>query len=188
LAIISRVADLASLGVWDLLEVYWHARTDLDAHRAGLYLVDLVYNAITDHDPHPGVYDALAESLSGLGESERLPGLIARFQWRLLREIGSMPDLDAPWPEGAPTVYFHPIDGRMTTGRVPGSWPVRPETITRIREFDAESDAAGDADQADQWAGRFLSEYFSHLFGRDLATRRALFGQSVTRRGMGSES
>ncbi|MBN4060417.1 DNA repair protein RecO [Planctomycetaceae bacterium AH-315-I19] len=183
-AIVKQTTDLATLTAWDLLTVYWRVRSELDAHRAGLYLVDLVYHAITDHDPHPGLYDALLGSLDGLERGEDLHEMLARFQWALLLEIGTRPELAPEMLGGSSSVYFQPGHGRVSTLKAPGSWPVRTSTIRFLMALDAGEDLESDDRTEDaKRAGRFLAEYLVVLLGRDLSTRRAIYGPTVAVRG-----
>jgi len=68
-AILKPGSDLATLTEWDLQEVYWATRRSLFAHRAGLYLIDLVRHAVTDEDPHERLWNALDGSLRRIGTS-----------------------------------------------------------------------------------------------------------------------
>ena len=183
-AIVKQTTDLATLTSWDLLTVYWRARSDLSAHRAGLYLVDLVYHAITDHDPHPGLYDALVDALEGIERGDELFELLARFQWALLLEVGTRPELALDVLGDSARAYFLPEHGRLSLTRTPGSWPVRGSTVRFIAALDA-GEVIEPSDRADhpKRAGRFLAEYLVVVLGRDLATRRAIFGPTVTVRG-----
>ena len=181
-AILKPTTDLATLTSWDLLSIYWRPRRDLLAHRVGLYLADLVYHAITDEDPHPGLYDILVGALEGM-EAGRDPFTVcARFQWGVLGEIGSRPDVLSSEGSASRTngdaVFFDPRAGRCVASPTPGVWPVQRRTIERIREFDVSGGIEADADR-DRKPGRFLSEYLVHVIGRDLPTRKPLFGPLV---------
>lgn len=178
-AIVKQTTDLATLTSWDLLGIYWRVRHELPAHRAGLYLVDLVYHAITDHDPHPGLYDALAGSLDRIEAGGDTGRVLVRFQWALLTEIGSRPELETP-PANSGKAWFLPAEGRASGTKSPGAWPVRRATLAHILGLESGdgADQAADA-PATARAGRFLAEYLVYVLGRDLSTRKAIYGPTV---------
>lgn len=175
-AIVKRTTDLATLTSWDLLAIYWRLRRDLLAHRVGMYIADLVYHAITDADPHPGLYEILLETLQSMEAGDDPHALLSRFQWGVLREIGSRPDLNVTRDGRAP-LYFDPAQSRCTPDPAPGAWPVQRRTIARIDAIDTGESPEPSPD--DRKAGRFLSEYLAHVIGRDLPSRKALFGALV---------
>ncbi|TVQ62768.1 MAG: DNA repair protein RecO [Phycisphaerales bacterium] len=127
-AIVKPSAELATLTEWDLQEVFWAARRDLGSHYASLYFVDLIAHAITDHDPHRELYEALVDGLRALGkpqsDSDALPAnrgddtpegasaagegvslnavrASVRVQWAVLVETGYRPVLDRDARTGA---------------------------------------------------------------------------------------
>jgi DNA repair protein RecO (recombination protein O) len=62
------------------------------------YLNELLLKLLARQDPHPGLYDAYADTLSALA-LQRAPAdeaaALRAFELRLLREIGFLPDLDS---------------------------------------------------------------------------------------------
>ena len=86
--------DLATLTEWQLERVWWSARSNLEVNRRAIYMADLVQRMITDHDPHPTVFDSLVEALDRMdaGHGEDWP--LLRFQWAVLCETGYRPELD----------------------------------------------------------------------------------------------
>jgi len=187
--ITKRTSDLATLTEWDLQEVYWSIRKRLDAHRAGLYVADLVYHALTDQDPHPELFDALVEALDLLQTPEGVGPALLRFQWALLSETGYRPRLDADAATGRPlpaarSYGFSPDRG----GIVPdpgarggarsngaGPWRVRAETVRLLRALD-EQQTPGSGGLNTERANRLLAAYLRHVLRRELPTRRMLFG------------
>ena len=69
-------------------------REHLGANRAGLYMADLVHHMLTEHDPHPRLFDALRSSLGGLGDPGRVDETLLRFEWTILLETGFRPQLE----------------------------------------------------------------------------------------------
>src|SRR5690606_23173149 len=61
--IVKPTSDLAQLIEWDLRETYFGLRRRVDAHLAGMCALDLVFQAVRDHDPHERLFDALADAL-----------------------------------------------------------------------------------------------------------------------------
>lgn len=195
MAIVRPTSDLATLTAWDLLEVFWGARRSLPAHHASLYFADLVAHAITDHDPHPRLYDALLEGLRAVGE-ERVRGAeeaadmawtIATFQWATLVETGYRPVLGhdvgsgGALPEGE-TLGFDPAGGGLSSDPGPegqrGAWRVRATTVECLRSLDAgeRSRPAGiEVDPAVR-SVRLLHAYLAHIAGREPPTAQPLLG------------
>ena len=88
---------------------------------AGLYAVELVGEMLAEHDPHPEVFDLLHSLLLRLAEPHApVPAVLAYFQWRLLRHVGLLGQMDrcvscgalvtAP---GGGDVYFSSADGGL---------------------------------------------------------------------------
>ena len=197
--VIAKRADaLSTLTEWDLRHVYWRPRQTLSAHRAGLYLADLVYHAVTDHDPHPELFDALDRALDDLGAG--LPGdpALLVFQWRLLVETGYAPRLDAdagsgrPLPD-APSYGFSPESGGVVpdpegprSGAEPAAplsgpiWRVRAATVLALRELETSGappqDPSDEPDPTLERASRLLDAYLAFVLRKDPPTRALVFG------------
>ena len=64
---------------------------------SGFYLNELLMKLLGRHDPHEAMFDAYAETLSGLSAAggEPSPAALRAFELRLLRETGVLPDLSA---------------------------------------------------------------------------------------------
>lgn len=89
-------AGLGTLGEWVQQDLHLGLRRVPATMAAGQYAAELVCGLTQEHDPHPGVYEALARLLSELSNgsavSAVLPAVI-RFQAGLLRDIGFAPQL-----------------------------------------------------------------------------------------------
>jgi DNA repair protein RecO (recombination protein O) len=174
--------ELALITEWDLQEVFWGPRRDLRSHYAGLYMVDLIHHMVSDHDPHPVLWDALAGALRSLeGEGAWAHGVLT-LQWTLLSECGYRPSLDSDVSTSggkAPRAYgFDPARGGVVAdpGRsTKGAWRVRPETIRLLRDLDSiGTSRAGDHATIER-ASRLLSLYLRSIIGRELGSREAVF-------------
>ena len=185
-AILKTGTDLATLTEWDLQEVYWGPRRSLFAHRAGLYLIDLVRHAVTDEDPHFGLWDALDSALRDLPEQPDYTSVL-RLQWSLLVETGYRPRLDAdvvtgePLDDAADTYGFTATGGGLV--RDPGRhgpdhvWRVRADTVEVLRRLGAQGEsleALGNPDSIER-ASRLLATALTEILGRDLPSREALY-------------
>lgn len=196
-AITKAATDLATLTEWDLQQVYWAVRRDLIAHRAGLYMADLLQHAITDHDPHTALFDSLDTALGSLALPGRHSESVLRFQWALLSDTGYRPRLDADARAGsplaiAPTYGFDPLAGGLITDpgqsrqRIPSTpanspgaapWRVRADTVEVLRQLETSPGLPTlGSPEAVERAGRLLAAYLTQVLGRDLGTREALFG------------
>lgn len=200
-------AELANIIEWDLQEVFRGPRRSLAAFHASLYIVDLVYHAVIDQDPHPALFDELVRALRDLSEPDRIWTVLARFQWSLLRETGYQPELDPALLTQAPpqlpdagsapatrrTILFSPSTGRFlshqsTTTAGSETWTVRRETAIRLREIAQHAPDAdlqpdpNDADASSERASRLLAMYLRHVLDRDLPTRRHLWPDARNRK------
>lgn len=184
-------SELATLTEWDLAQVYWGPRRDLRAHHAGMFMADATFHAVLDHDPHPGLFDALSSGLAELEQPSRRDGALVRFQWALLTEIGLQPRLFADEDaSGVPdpasrrrTEDFDPRAGGVIRGddhdpERAGAWRVRRETLDALRALDAGGPLSFEAATLER-AGRLLASYLMHALDRDLPTARAAFGDQM---------
>jgi DNA repair protein RecO (recombination protein O) len=165
--------DLATIAQWHLLEVHRALRRSLDANRAGLYMADLVNHMLTEHDPHPRLFDALLAALASLEEPEAIPRALLSFSWTLLCETGYRPRLDRdaatgePLPEGAATLAFSASAGGAVadTGGT-DRWRVRRETIELLRALDeGGAPPAASAPEPLRRACRLLAAYAREIIG-----------------------
>jgi len=192
-ATIKASSDLAAITEWDLQEPYSHLRTDLAAHRLGMYAAEFVGALTAEHDAHPKVFEALVGFLEGVGEADAKPqALLLRFQWAVLADCGFKPELmrDVKTGEevgsadaGTQALLFDPIAGGVMLGGAEGAygsrvsdagpWRVRGETIELLREVAA--GAAGvdvmDGERVKR-ANRLLCVYTRAILDRELATMK----------------
>lgn len=183
-AIIKPTTELALLTSWDLLDPMPMVRRTTERFNACMYAIDLIPRLIQDHDPHPKVYEALHTTLStigGIDPCERgLPvlAMLAWFQWILLDETGSKPELstDVRTGEalGSAAVYgFSTAFGGITTD--PGAdaddqlFRVRAKTIDVLRNLDSGAQweallvhSVGELDRCGRLLGVTLSSILGH--------------------------
>lgn len=177
MAIVKAGSELATLTEWDLQEVFRRLRTDLTAHYAGMACMDVVFNAVTDADPHPGLWDALLEALRAIDAGDDPVGATLALQWSALVEAGYAPDLDGPLgARGA--VGFDPALGKLVADPGAGSseegagaWRVRVETIRLLRSI-ASPGTLADEECASavtrRRAARLLASYGRWILGHEV--------------------
>lgn len=193
--------DLASITEWDLQQPFRHFRTNLKAHRLGLYMADVLASLTADEDPHPELYDATLQAMADLHDVEQHAIVLLRFQWTLLVECGFKPDLDHDMNDGdqlatAKSYWFDPNAGgfSVTEPAAPvdhhtfqsrrtdtGPWQVRAETLNLLKRLPTLTGLASDADHANHAAiglpsitraNRLLCVYIRALIDRQLPTMR----------------
>ncbi|TVQ75810.1 MAG: DNA repair protein RecO [Phycisphaeraceae bacterium] len=182
IAIVKPTTELATITEWDLQRIYRAPRTDLRAHYAALYLIDLVHNFITDADPHPRVFDMLDGALVAAEAGDGVAAGLLALQWTLLDEAGYRPRLDLDVKTGqrlsGKRLGFDPERGGLTGDSGP-EWRVRPETGEVLSVLEATSSplevVKGMEMVSVERAGRLLAAYFRHLLQRDLPTRALAF-------------
>ena len=174
-------SELALLTEWDLQRVFWAARRGLGAYYLGLYMVDAVYHAVSDSDPHPVLFDALHRALTRLGDGDRLGVTGAAFLVVLLRETGYRPRLASEDLQGN-TLGFSALGGGIVADPGAGrsrrgeTWRVRRETIEALQRLDAcrgldAFDLIGEESGTIARATRLLGVYLDRVLGRELPTR-----------------
>lgn len=85
--------DLATLTEWRLTEGHSQLRRKLRAMYLGFYAAELVGLLIEEHDPHPGLFDRLEQTLGELAAGRGEQAFLA-FEFDLLRETGYLPELN----------------------------------------------------------------------------------------------
>lgn len=182
-AIVKPSAELATLTDWDLQEVFWAARRSLSAHRAGLYVADLLYHSMRSGDPHPALYDHAIHTLRSLDHETEIPCRVLLFQWAMLREIGFEPRLQ-PGAHGAtlsatpePAV-FSPWSGGVvgTEEAAAGGWKVRADTLALLRRVRGGADICDEPAPTVARASRLLGAYVQILLERELPAHEQYFG------------
>ncbi|PTT76065.1 DNA repair protein RecO [Pelomonas sp. HMWF004] len=62
---------------------------------SGYYLNELLLKLLARHDPHPGLFDAYADTLAALAQGD---AALRAFELKLLSELGLLPDLSVVTP------------------------------------------------------------------------------------------
>ena len=184
-AIVKPTAELATLTEWDLQEVFWAPRRVLAAHYAGLYMADIVSQLITDHDPHPKIYDALVQGLRSLEDGASIVHAALSVQWATLVEAGYAPSLDRDAQTGRPlekarTYGFDPGAGGLVEdpgAGWPGVWRVRSETVDRLRRLaDGLPESGSPGSETDERACRMLAAWIGAVAGGEPRSQSAFLG------------
>lgn len=166
-------AQLATLTDWRQRESFVGLRRELVRLYGGLYAAELVAAMTLEDDPHPGLFDALVQTLHALaGEAAPAPQLTI-FQRALLEAIGYAPDLSRcvdcrrPIAGRGGAVFFSAGAGGLLCRDCEGlhveKWRVRPGVV-------GTTPAAGDA------RGWFelMDYHLTHLAGRRFKTAEPL--------------
>ncbi|MFW6066366.1 MAG: DNA repair protein RecO [Planctomycetota bacterium] len=156
-----------------------------------LYMLEVVTLSLAEHDPHPEVFDLLSNSLRRIGEPDApVPAVLAYFQWRLLRLIGLLGDLDACACCGRPAdsaklTHFSPRAGGPVCGSCAADYPdktiLQPDAATGLATLVAAR--AGRRvqliDQQAQAVNCLLAYHLSEQLGRRTKmARHAIGGKS----------
>lgn len=179
-AIVRSNGSLATLTSWDLRDAYTGVRRSLRAFYVGSYLVDLLHHAVTDADPHPGLYHRMVEVFETLAETAE--DSLLRGQWAVLAETGYTPSMPRERVESGATVCFLPREGVFLTGDAararPDGWRVRPETLSSLGQLSGDGEVPTGAPASVSRANRLLGSYLRHVLGEELPTMRPVFGES----------
>ncbi len=200
-AIVKPSSDLALLTAWDLVEPMYLMRQSLERYHACMFVIDLIPCLINDHDPHPQIYDALFDSLKALGSPEtcttshEMYAQLAWYQWQLLEETGTHPELMAdvhsgePLDEEAQVYGFSPTLGGLTTdpkdqeasrthADLSDAWRVRRSTVDLLRQLRAGANVAEiqqiPSDQLIRLGG-LLASYTRTIIGREIPTLSTIY-------------
>lgn len=180
-AILKNTDALATLTSWELRGLHAGLRRSLNAYHAGMYMIDLVFHAVTDRDPHPELFDALCRGLGALGaDAEAVERAVLEFQWATLTETGYRPEFDVDrggdrGSRGAgDVVRFRPELGRFSADGESG-WRVRGGTLELLARLDGGAAMSDDAEAVSR-ANRLLAAYVRHVLGREPPTMRVYWG------------
>ena len=193
--VIKPTADLASLTEWDLQHPYWHLRQNLTTQELAFYAADLTNAMLSDHDPHPTSFAALADLLINLTNPLNHGEVLLRYQWQLLEDTGYRPQLEIDVQTGHPIDYrlvegvgenakdpspsyaFDPISGGITCGLSVNPsherWRVRPSTVMALRQMSTGLATTQDRTVIDR-ANKLLCAYVRTILDRELPTMRFL--------------
>ncbi|HKQ50516.1 MAG TPA: DNA repair protein RecO [Phycisphaerae bacterium] len=106
---------LATLTEWRQEETFPHLRTDLVRNYAAQYAAEVTSHLMEVHDPHPELFDGLRKFFRALKDGPAI-GLLARYLWFMLTQIGLRPELSRCMGCGRSvekdaTVYFSSHQG-----------------------------------------------------------------------------
>lgn len=87
-------AGLGTLTSWAQRDAFAGLRRELPRLYAGVYVSELVWALTAEHDPHPGLFEALLAALRSLAGSGAPLGIVVAFQRQILTSVGLMPELD----------------------------------------------------------------------------------------------
>jgi DNA repair protein RecO (recombination protein O) len=89
--------------VWLLRQAEWAGGPAWPGGAAllpGFYLNELLMRLLARHDPHPGLFDAYAQTLQALADPALLQAALRAFEMVLLRQLGHLPDLSRMTVDG----------------------------------------------------------------------------------------
>lgn len=178
-SIIKPGRDLATITEWGLHKVWWRIRRDAAANRVAYFMADCSSRMFNQHDPHPGVFDALIEALDRLESGSNQDIVLTRFLWILLVDSGYKPGLDVSSKNIDPdtqTILFSPREGGVVDGpEVPGRWRVRVSTL-RILDQIIRNDHQDDVDPTSvNRSAKLLAAYMREILGSEPATLGLVF-------------
>lgn len=185
-------SELALLTSWDLRESFPALRRVLNVYNTGLYMADLVFGFVRDHDPHTELYDAMLAALGAMRTAADAPSQLLIFQWVLLDQCGFRPQIDADVRTGEALadeshyLFSASLGGvhsaRDRAGSAPSpsgaAWRVRAETIELLRSLNAAPSPPSDPPSIDR-ANRLLASYARHILGAEPPTMPVLFGDRL---------
>jgi DNA repair protein RecO (recombination protein O) len=170
-----RQDTLAPLVEWTQSRVLGGLRGRLDRLYGAQYAAALTADLTEDWDPHPPLFDALAQLLLGLNTASDTLPLVVAFQRRLLEEIGSIPIFNACVSCGRPMpcpgeVHFSSLEGGLVCRDCE---PVHTEKVgVEPTLVDWLVSRRGDAGPPARSAWVLFDYHLTHLMGRPLPIGR----------------
>lgn len=159
---------LGTLTEWRQTDAYLGLRRDLQRMYSGQYAAEVTSAMTEEADPHPELFDALAELLGGLAAGGDALPLLVGYQCTLLTSAGLWPDLtrcvmcDKPAPPKR-AGYFSAHQGglicRDCEPTLAEKRKVSAAALTALRERAVSADAARNAFD-------LLNYTISHTIGR----------------------
>lgn len=116
---LSRPAKADGGEVQTLRSAEWGGGATLPVGAAlfsGYYLNELLLKLLARHDPHPGLFDAYADTLAHLAEGD---AALRAFELMLLAELGLLPDLSVVTPTQAPVAPERRYQLSAESGLIP---------------------------------------------------------------------
>ena len=176
--IIKPGRDLCTLTEWGLSRVWWRIRQDVHANRIAYFISDCASRMLDQHDPHPGVFDAMVYSLDEIEQGVEQEFILTRFLWMLLVDVGYKPRFDGvPVDiEKSNAVLFSPSEGGVVEGvSGHGCWRVRCSTIRILQMVEEGSDIHGTDLESAGRASRLLAAYMREVIGNEPPTLSMVF-------------
>lgn len=200
-AIVKPSTDLALLTSWDLIEPMHLIRHSLERYQACMFVIDLIPRMINDHDPHPGIYDALIGTLMELTDLDSCSSLdqihaqLAWYLWQLLEHTGAKPELmvdvftGKSLDEDAQIFGFSPEHGGVVTDpkgddhrpefhELSDAWRVRRTTVELLRclhSGDVPADFEHVSVEQMGRVGGLLAAYIRAMIGSDVPSLRLIY-------------
>lgn len=168
-----RPEGLATLTEWKQSHGYVGLRQMFDRINAAQYCAEITSRMTEDWDPHQALFTELAATLSDLSQLNEVLARVVRFQWILLEQVGSQPQLDGCVSCARETqlTHFSSFEGGLIcrnceVGRVE-KWEIATATINALRSLASQDDGAESEHRA--WIGPFsvLNYHISHLIGME---------------------
>ena len=178
-SIIKPGRDLATITEWGLNKVWWRIRRDAAANRVAYFMAECSSRMFNQHDPHPGVFDALINGLDRLEDDMNQDIVLARFLWLLLVDSGYKPDLEitpANIDTNTQTILFSPREGGVVDGpEVPGRWRVRVSTLSILETIIQERSMIDMDPFSVNRAAKLLAAYVREILGSEPTTLGLVF-------------
>jgi DNA repair protein RecO (recombination protein O) len=116
----SRREGMATLVEFAPATYHVPLRKRAGALNAALYMAEITHMLLAESDPHPPAFDLLSAALARLDKSDApIQAVLAYFQWRLLRQVGLLGEMD----------------GCIACGKALSGEPLSREAVSRERFF-----------------------------------------------------
>jgi DNA repair protein RecO (recombination protein O) len=189
------VKDTGALGtLMEFSETVSHTSLRRDSRRlnTSLYMLELVREMLAEGDPHRGVFDLLHRALQRLAQEDApISAVLAYFQWRLLRHVGLLGDLDACCACGVSVqemsqqaeVYFSSRQGGLLCDGCEGSqqekFHLEPATLAALATLTAAESGrrAVLPDAQARSVNRLLGYHVTQQLGKRLKMTRYALGE-----------
>jgi DNA repair protein RecO len=145
---------LGTMTEWQQTNAYLGLRHDIQRWYCGQYTAEITAAMTEVGDPHPELFDAMADLLNSLCSSQHPLPLLVGYQCVLLTEIGLWPDLtrcvvcDRPAPPDR-SAYYAPHQGGLICSNCHSSIAdkrkISATTLTALRQRDFNNNSANDA-------------------------------------------
>jgi DNA repair protein RecO (recombination protein O) len=137
----------------------------------GITHIAALCRLLPERDPHPAVYEWLDKLVEAMGEAAAVAALVARFELRLLAELGFGLDLTECAASGLREnlAYVSPKSGRAVSREAGAPWQDR---LLRLPAFLADDGPACPSTHDELADGFALTGFFlvRHVYGRAAST------------------